>query len=108
MSNDPDFSAEVAFRLKAAFDRHYPEGVTDVFGVWSHSQSHVVVVYRRWDLNMIMGMDVEVYVDQGVQAEMGRIFEENLGEPLGALVEELVPDSHGVNWWRGGLRDWTC
>jgi hypothetical protein len=69
----------------------------------------ICVVYQGWWYPGLLGLRQHIGSrDWPVDTVVLNILSEDLGEPLGSLVDSLEPDEHGVMWWSGtSPSSWT-
>jgi hypothetical protein len=73
---------------------------------WTEGDDFICVVYRGWWHESILGLRRRIEADVPLDDMIGKILDAELGEPPGALVEDVEPDSDGITWWQGEPRQW--
>ena len=76
-----------------------------LYGAWVIDADRIAVVYSGFGRRLV-GLDIALKPECGVESEVGRILDANIGEPLGSFGDEAQPDAHGVSWWAGEPAEW--
>lgn len=82
--------------------------MVDVSNIRAVAPDVVEVEYERSDITERLGLRVRIERSSGdALEEAGRMYEEDLGEPLGSALEELEPDHAGRHWWESSQSKWS-
>ena len=73
---------------------------------WTEGEDTICVVYEGWWYPGTLGLRRNVEANVPAQHVVEDILSGDLGEPLGGLVDALVPDDNGVMWWEGNPPEW--
>lgn len=80
-----------------------------VIDAWVESDEVFCLVYRYEDKGFfdgVLGLRRTVEPDWSIDGIVDHVLVEELGEPLGAMEDELSPDDAGVMWWTGDKPEW--
>jgi hypothetical protein len=81
--------------------------VTEVVEAWAETDDVFCLVYRQLLYgDLLLGLRRVVEPDWTIDGVVDEILSCELGEPLGSVFDELVPDDAGVHWWNGNPDEW--
>lgn len=77
-----------------------------VIDSWVEGEDTFCIVYRYEFFDGVVGLRRTVEPDWSIDAVVDHVLVGELGEPLGAMEDELVADKDGVMWWAGDTPEW--